>query len=104
MSREQEPETARIDARVTGRVHGVGFRYFVLREAQALGLVGWVANVSDGSVRCVAEGTRPSLDQLARRLSKGPPAAIVEHVSISWMPAIGGFASFGVRSGSHPGD
>jgi acylphosphatase len=104
MSAEQEPETASIDARVTGRVHGVGFRYFVLREAQALDLVGWVANVSDGSVRCVAEGTRPSLEQLARRLNEGPPAAIVEHVSVAWMPATGAFATFGVRSGGHSGD
>jgi acylphosphatase len=104
MSRGDPPETARIDARVTGRVHGVGFRYFVLREAQALGLVGWVANVSDGSVRCVAEGSRPALEHLARRLDDGPPAAIVEHVSIAWMPATGAFTTFGVRSGAHRGD
>jgi acylphosphatase len=104
MSSEQETETARFDALVTGRVHGVGFRYFVLREAQALGLVGWVANVADGSVRCVAEGSRDSLEHLARRLNDGPPAAIVEHVSIAWMPATGAFVSFGVRSGAHRGD
>lgn len=104
MSGEPEPETERIDARVTGRVHGVGFRYFAFREAQALGLVGWVANMADGSVRCVAEGTRQSLDQLVRRLHEGPPAAIVAHVSVAWMPATGAFASFGVRSGAHPGD
>ena len=104
MSSEQVPETARMDARVTGRVHGVGFRYFVLREAQALGLVGWVANVSDGTVRCVAEGPHHDLEQLARRLHEGPPAAIVEHVSVAWMPSTGAFATFGVRSGAHPGD
>jgi acylphosphatase len=104
MSGGEARGTARIDARVTGRVHGVGFRYFVLREAQALGLVGWVANVSDGSVRCVAEGTRAALEQLAELLNDGPPAAIVDHVSIAWMPATGTFGSFGVRSGAHPGD
>jgi acylphosphatase len=104
MSGQPEPETARIDARISGRVHGVGFRYFVLREAQALALVGWVANLSDGSVRCVAEGAREPLDQLVRRLNEGPPAAIVENVSVAWTPATGAFASFGVRSGAHPGD
>lgn len=101
---EAEQHAERIDAHVTGRVHGVGFRYFVLREAQGLGLVGWVANMTDGSVRCVAEGSRHHLDDLLARLNEGPPAAIVENVSVAWMPATGTFVSFGVRSGGHPGD
>jgi acylphosphatase len=94
----------RLDARVTGRVHGVGYRYFVFREATALGLTGWVANESDGSVRCVAEGRREDLEALLERLRDGPPAAIVEGISDAWMPAAGSFASFGVRSGGHRGD
>ena len=98
------PEPVRLDARVTGKVHGVGFRYFVYREAQELGLTGWVANVADGSVRCVAEGPRTELEALLDRLRDGPPAAIVEGVSVAWMPATGAFASFGVRSGAHLGD
>ena len=104
MSSQTEPRTERIDAHVTGRVHGVGFRYFALREAQALGLVGWVANMPDGSVRCVAEGPRERLDDLVARLNDGPPAAIVENVSVAWMPATGTFVTFGVRSGAHRGD
>ena len=95
---------ARLDARVTGRVHGVGFRYFVFREAQALGLVGWVANEPDGSVQCVAEGPRDRLEALLDLLREGPAAAIVEGVSAAWMPASGSFAVFGVRSGAHRGD
>lgn len=98
------PEVVRLDARVSGRVHGVGFRYFTYREAQALRVVGWVANLPDGSVRCVAEGPRDDLEALLARLREGPPAAIVEGVSAAWMPATGGFASFGVRSGAHTGD
>ena len=82
----------------------MGFRYFVLREAQALGLVGWVANVPDGSVQCVAEGSRDRLEALVDRLREGPPAAIVEAVSVAWMSATGTFASFGARSGTHRGD
>lgn len=97
-------EVVRLDARVSGRVHGVGFRYFTYREAQALRVVGWVANVSDGSVRCVAEGPRDDLEVLLARLHEGPPAAIVAGISAAWMPAIGGFTSFGVRSGAHAGD
>lgn len=104
MPSQFQPPPERIDARVTGRVHGVGFRYFVRREAQALGLTGWVANVADGSVRCVAEGPHHLLDALVARLNEGPPAAIVENVSVAWMPATATFASFGVRSGAHRGD
>jgi acylphosphatase len=99
-----DPSDARFDARVTGIVHGVGFRFFVLREAQALGLVGWVANQPDGSVECVAEGPRDRLEALLGRLREGPPAAIVDNVSVAWMDALGGFATFGVRSGAHRGD
>jgi len=97
-------EPVRLDARVTGKVHGVGFRYFVYREAQALGLTGWVANVADGSVRCIAEGRRDALETLLDRLRDGPPSAIVDGISVAWMPATGSFGSFGVRSGAHVGD
>lgn len=94
----------RLDARVRGRVHGVGFRYFVLREATALELTGWVANDADGTVHCVAEGPRERLAALVELLREGPPAAIVDGVSEAWMPATGGFGGFGVRSGDHRGD
>src|SRR3954462_8607781 len=92
---------ARPDATITGRVQGVGFRYFVLREAMALGLTGWVANTSGGAVRGGVEGSRGSLDSLEERLHDGPPSADVERVSVAWMPATGRFASFEVRSGAH---
>ncbi|MEO8436881.1 MAG: acylphosphatase [Chloroflexota bacterium] len=87
-----------------GRVQGVGFRYFVLREAMDLELVGWVANTMDGSVRCVAEGPRGRLELLLERLRVGPAAAIVERVSEAWMPATGTLGTFEVRSGAHRGD
>ena len=100
----ENADAVRLDARVTGRVHGVGFRYLVVREAQALGLVGWVANESDGSVRCVAEGPRDQLESLLARLHEGPPSAIVAGVSAAWMPATAEFRAFAVRSGAHRGD
>ena len=99
-----DPTAVRLDATVSGRVQGVGFRYFVLREAMALGLTGWVANTPSGAVRCVAEGPRDSLESFEERLHDGPPAAIVEHVSVAWMPATDSFVSFEVRSGAHTGD
>jgi acylphosphatase len=94
----------RLDATVIGRVQGVGFRYFVLREAMELELDGWVANTPDGSVRCVAEGPRGRLETLLDLLREGPPSAIVERVSEAWMPATGTLGSFDVRSGAHRGD
>src|SRR5690348_12327460 len=94
----------RLEATITGRVQGVGFRYFVLREAMDLALDGWVANTSGGAVRCVAEGPRHHLDVLLERLREGPPAAIVDHVSEAFMPATGTLGPFTVRSGGHGGD
>ena len=87
-----------------GRVQGVGFRYFVLREAMGLELDGWVANTSEGSVRCVAEGSRERLETLLGRLREGPAGALVERVSEAWMPATGTLGPFGVRSAAHRGD
>jgi acylphosphatase len=98
------PPNERLDAKVTGRVHGVGFRYFVLREAAALELEGWVANEPDGSVRCVLEGPRDRLEGLLERLRQGPPAALVDRVSEAWMAATGTLGPIGIRSGGHRGD
>lgn len=98
------PANERLDVTVTGRVHGVGFRYFVLRLATRLGLKGWVANDPDGSVRCVAEGPRNSLEALLEALGSGPPAATVAAVSEVWMPATGTLGPFAIRSGGHRGD
>jgi acylphosphatase len=100
---DERPEL-RLDATVTGRVQGVGFRYFILTEAMDLGLDGWVANTADGSVRCVAEGPRDSLQALLGRLREGPAAARVERVIEAWMPATGTLGPFSVRSGAHRGD
>ena len=95
-----------LEAVVRGRVQGVGFRYFVHREAMALGLTGWVSNESDGSVRCVAVGDRPRLDAFVERLRAGPPAAIVDRVDVAWRPATTGspYTAFSIRSGGHRGD
>ena len=97
-------EIARVDAIVRGRVQGVGFRYFAWREAQDLDLEGWVANEPDGSLRCLAQGPRPRVEAFLRRLEDGPAAAIVERVSVSWMPPSGPLGPFSVRSGAHTGD
>jgi len=95
---------ARLEAVVQGRVQGVGYRVFVLRKARDLGLVGWVANEPDGSVRCLAEGPRPALEDLLAGLREGPRGAGVRGVHVTWASASGGFSRFDVRSGWHSGD
>jgi acylphosphatase len=95
---------ARVDATVRGRVQGVGYRVFALREARDLGLEGWVANQPDGAVRVVAEGARPLLESLVARLQAGPPAGWVDAVQVRWEPARGIGPGFRIESGSHRGD
>ncbi len=99
-----ERASERLEATVRGRVQGVGFRYFVVRRAMELGLVGWVANEADGTVRCVAEGSDAALDALVASLATGPLGAIVEVVDAVRMPGTGRFDRFRVRSGAHAGD
>jgi acylphosphatase len=94
----------RLDASVRGRVQGVGFRFFVVREASYLDLAGYVANERDGSVHVVAEGPSEALDQLLERLREGPPASIVERVIERREPARGIGGRFRVESGEHRGD
>lgn len=65
---------------VGGRVQGVGYRYFVVRQAEALGVAGWVRNLPDGRVEAVACGDEPTLAAFEGRLWEGPPAARVSLV------------------------
>lgn len=69
--------------RVQGRVQGVGYRYFVQREADALSVTGFVRNLPDGTVEVVAEGAEPALAQLEARLREGPSFARVAGVERS---------------------
>ena len=87
----------RLHAFVDGTVQGVGFRAYVLEQAQALGLTGWVRNTFRGEVEVLAEGPRVTLDQLLDKLRLGPRMAFVSEVRKTWEPASGEFSSFTVR-------
>ncbi|MDQ3691138.1 MAG: acylphosphatase [Chloroflexota bacterium] len=87
----------RLTARVMGRVQGVGFRWWVRRQADRLGLVGWVMNGDDErSVEVVAEGGDAPLTELEDLLQAGPPGARVESVQARRGPASGEFDRFGI--------
>jgi acylphosphatase len=87
----------RLIARVTGRVQGVGFRWWVRTLAEDLRLTGWVMNADDErSVEVVAEGEPMSLDELERLLREGPSGARVESVDVRRTIASGEFSRFGI--------
>ncbi len=67
---------------ITGRVQGVGFRWFVEREAHILGIAGWVRNRYDGAVEVLAAGTNQQLHALYGKLREGPRAARVDNVEV----------------------
>jgi acylphosphatase len=82
---------------VRGRVQGVGFRWFVEREAHILQIAGWVRNNHDGSVEVLAMGTREQLTGLRSRLQDGPRAARIDGVEESEAEPVAGLNSFQVR-------
>lgn len=70
-----------LHVRISGRVQGVGFRWFVREEARRLGLSGWVTNLPTGEVEVAAGGTAESLERLRRALAVGPAGASVEQTA-----------------------
>ena len=82
---------------VRGRVQGVGFRWFVEREAFMLGISGWVRNNHDGSVEVLAMGTRDQLLGLRSRLQEGPRAARVDDVQEVAADAVAGLTTFRIE-------
>jgi acylphosphatase len=88
----------RLEARIRGRVQGVGFRWWVRRRAEELGLSGWVMNEDDErAVRVVAEGPDERLDVLERQLRRGPDGARVEDVESVRTPASGEHHGFEIH-------
>lgn len=82
---------------VIGRVQGVGFRWFVEREAALLGVGGWVRNRDDGSVEVLARGSHQQLGALYDRLKEGPRAARVDRVDVEDAQPFSGYQSFQIE-------
>lgn len=88
----------RLWAKVSGRVQGVGFRYFAQTVAENLGLSGWVRNDSDGSVELEAQGLPEKLDQWVLNLQQGPCSSRVEKVEHYRRPIVKNDRGFHIRS------
>jgi acylphosphatase len=91
-------DQVQLHAFVSGRVQGVGFRYFVQELAQQANLTGWVRNLWDGRVEIIAEGDRLVLEKFLSRVGRGPLSAKVDAIDTEWYPAEGQFTGFHVRS------
>jgi len=74
--------------RVSGRVQGVGFRWYARRAAQELGLAGRVRNLPDGGVEAEARGEPGALDAFRERLREGPPGARVTRITEEELSAV----------------
>jgi len=83
---------------ISGRVQGVGFRWFTVEAALREGLHGWVRNAADGRVEIRAEGDAESLERFERAISHGPPRGRVEHMDITDVGADGKDTGFTVTS------
>ena len=89
--------TVRLTAIVSGSVQGVGFRYFVRRRAEPLGLSGTATNLRGGAVEVIAEGPRHACEQLVDALRGGAAPGRVDTVDVTWSEAAGGFRGFRER-------
>lgn len=88
---------ARLEATVSGRVQGVGFRWWTRGIAVDHGLVGYAENLPDGDVEIVAEGSRDGVEALYAQLTSGDTAGHVSHVEHRFGKGRGEFSEFGVR-------
>jgi acylphosphatase len=82
---------------LSGRVQGVGFRFFAEDAASREGIVGWVQNRPDGAVEILAEGDAEALDRFEARVRRGPPLARVERVKTERVDATGLRRTFTIR-------
>ena len=82
---------------ISGRVQGVGFRFFTEGVARRERVDGWVRNLPDGRVEILAEGEADAVDRFERQIRRGPAGAQVERVDVDGAPADGHGAGFSVR-------
>lgn len=87
----------RLTATVTGQVQGVGFRYWVRRQAEQLGLTGTAVNEADGRVTVIAEGSRRDAETLLNTLRSGYTPGQVRNVDGSFSDATGEYPDFHER-------
>ncbi len=91
------PNMVRAHLFVKGFVQGVGFRWWMQRNARRLGVCGWVRNLPDGRVEAVLEGPEGKVKELIALARRGPSSAYVEDVEVVWEEYRGEFSDFSIR-------
>jgi acylphosphatase len=91
------PSARAVHVFVSGKVQGVGFRDWTVKEARGLKLTGWVRNLTDGRVEAVIEGPSPSVATLLEKLKTGPATAQVTDVKPTDQAPTGEFKDFQQR-------
>ncbi len=81
---------------ISGRVQGVGFRYFTQEAAAREGVTGWVRNLPDGRVEAYVEGESEAVTRLERAIRQGPRGASVHAVEVAAEEPGGGYREFGI--------
>jgi len=81
---------------ISGRVQGVGYRYFVIRAARRIGVAGTVRNLPDGTVEAIAEGSETALSEFRAELERGPSYGHVSRVDERELPSTGRYSGFDV--------
>ncbi len=87
-------DLVRVRAFASGRVQGVAYRFFAVKYANALGVTGWVRNLSDGRVEVLAEGRGEAVEGFLDRLREGPRLARVDGLDVRRENATGEFSDF----------
>lgn len=82
---------------ISGRVQGVGYRWFAREAAAREGVTGWVANLPDGRVEALVEGTPDAVERVERSLRQGPAGARVDTVYADSEAASGGYKDFSIK-------
>ena len=82
---------------VSGRVQGVGFRYFVMRQAEVAGLSGYVCNLGDGRVEFLLQGSRDAVNGVIDQIHLGPRYSQVVEVSLENLPQLESVSDFRIR-------
>jgi acylphosphatase len=94
---DKEDKIKKLEITVSGRVQGIGFRYFTLQKAIAYGIMGYVRNTYDGKVEVVAIAENTAMENFVIELRNGPRMSVVENMEIVEMATVGNYENFRIK-------
>ena len=93
----KEDNLKKLEITISGRVQGVGFRYFVLQNAVEFGVKGYVRNTYEGKVEVIAIAEDIIMENFIMELRKGPRMSVVDNMKIVELAAAGNYESFRIK-------